>query len=157
MLVPCYPLSNSPLKFIQMFQLFLALALSQNISYDIYKVAFLKRLAVNVFGARGLHSDAVNGIYLYHGMKDGKPYYGNLANGSLLYNASDGLWCFSQKGDFDANKTSGICFSFESDIEHPSRCRQWMIWEGKWVEQPAIKVATLVSLCIRIESIHFLF
>ena len=103
-----------------------------------------------IFGATGVNYRHVNGVYLYKGMKNEKPFYKNLANQSFLFFASDGKWYVSNKEDFDASKAFGWCRSVESGLGHPSLAHLWKMQVGRlassdqWEEQPSVKVATMV-------------
>ena len=110
------------------------------------ELASLNKLAVVFSGASGEISFRVNGIFLFQGIKDDMPFYKNLVNQQYCHRASDGNWYVSDKESFEANKASGYCDSVEAGWDHPSRALRWTVWDGsKWEEQPAVKVATMVT------------
>lgn len=106
----------------------------------------LNKLAVIISGPKDAESGDVNGVYLYHGMKDEMPSFSNLTNRSYLHCTSNGIWHVSTKIDLDTNKSEDWCLSVESGWGHPSRCQGWKVLvSGKMEELPAFKVAAMVS------------
>ena len=104
------------------------------------------KLAINMSGSTGKNSGEVDGVYVYQDMKGDKPFYKNLVNQSYLYQ-TNGFWYVSGKDDFDAGKATGWCRSAEAGLVNPSRAHLWKMWRGlktKWVDQPSVKVATMV-------------
>ena len=78
-------------------------------------------------------------------MKNGMPYYMNLVNQSYLYRASDSKWTVYNKVNFEENKAGGWCSSIETGLGHPSGVSRWQVGvNGKWEEQRAINVSTMV-------------
>jgi hypothetical protein len=111
------------------------------------EVASLNKLAVVFSGATGNNSDMVNGIFLFQGIKDDMPFYKNLVNQSYCYSVSGGQWFVNYKAKFEEDKASGFCASFDAGLGHPSYASQWKVSvNGKWEEQPDVKVAIMVSL-----------
>ena len=110
-------------------------------------MASLNKLAVVFSGATGNNSDMVNGIFLFQGIKDDKPFYKNLVSQRYCYCATDGRWYVHVKANFDTSKAAGVCSTIEAGYVHPSRASRWQMGvNGKWEEQPAITVQTMVSL-----------
>jgi len=63
------------------------------------------KLTVTISGAYGKYFGNINGDYVFQEMKDGKPYYQNLANKMYLHCDSDNIWRVSVSAD--ANKGTG--------------------------------------------------
>ncbi len=98
-------------------------------------------------GVTGVNSSIVNGVYLFKGMKDDKPFYKNLVSQSFLFCASDNKWCVSSKEDCDAGKAAGWCRSVESGLDHPLRAHPWeVLGSGDFEEQSAVKIVVTVIM-----------
>jgi len=110
-------------------------------------------LAVIISGVTGAD---INGIYVFQGMKNDKPFYKNLLNQHYLYYASGRhQWVFSNKADFDfSDKVSFevsyrvCCYSAVFGFGHPSLVGLWKS-SGNFEceDQPAMTVATM-EVCI---------
>ena len=96
-------------------------------------------------GASDDKSGVVNGIFLFQGIKDDMPFYKNLVNQSYCYRANNGMWLVSDKESYEASKAAGWCSSVKTGCGHPSRALRWKVLvNGKFEEQPAVEVATIV-------------
>ena len=110
-------------------------------------MASLNKLAVVFSGATDDNSDMVNGIFLFQGIKDDMPFYKNLVNQSYCYSVFDGKWFVNDKAKFEESNASGHCVSVDAGLGHPSYALRWKVSvNGKWEEQPDVKVAIMVSL-----------
>ena len=109
-------------------------------------MVLFNKLAVVFSGATGTNSDLVNGVFFFMGIKDDKPFYKNLVSQRYCYRATDDRWYVHNKANFDTSKNSGVCSSLEAGWVHPSRAPRWQMGvNGKWEEQPAIEIVTIVS------------
>ena len=105
------------------------------------------KLPLIVSGATGATSCNANGVFFFLGIANELPFYKNLTNHKYFYRATDGYWYIYDKARFEARKEGGWCHSLEAGLGHPCRASKWKIstMDGRWVEQPAVTVATMVS------------
>jgi hypothetical protein len=106
---------------------------------------------VLIGGVVGKKANVLNGVYEpTRQLHNGKPLFQKQGDPDkwLRFDVKK-LWLFCATANKDANNSVSWCHSVETDIEHPTKVKNWTIYdrsENKWEVHAAMKCTTITQV-----------